>query len=737
MNELPKRVHLLGVSGAGMLPLAICLSQAGFETSGEDDAMSEQARYWLEKSDVALRALERAEGHHWIVHSSAISEDHPVIREARQRDFVVLRRGECLALLAREKRLLAIGGSHGKTTACGMAIDIFRQSGEEPCFAMGGLFGDNSPPGAWNESDWLIAEVDESDGTIEEFDPEIAIIVNADWDHHSRYSSEGAYFETFKRLANRTRSRTIAHRSLEGILSGSSDSIVYPSAEEVEAIDSNASGDFNRENAALALRAILETSRRLDPATYFEFSRIERRQGISFRSPTTIVVEDYAHHPREIEALAGLLKTVEAKRSIAVFQPHRYSRTRYLKDELAEALARFDSVYLLDVYAASESPLEGGSGKDLHEACQSRVERCLFFETNESLLRTLGNEVDGVGHCLIAFIGAGVTNELAAIYADHLASQDPRWGRFDREVGRHSSLRSKIRANEPLANKTTLRVGGTAERYLEPSSVSELQAALLVCKEEGIAVYPLGRGSNLIVPDSGVQGLVVRLSQSYWRRIKRMGDDRLRVGAGLRIKELCGQACREGLEGFEFLEGIPGSVGGALRMNAGAMGGWMFDVVESVRFLTMDGVVIEAKPDELEVGYRHCRELESAIALDAVLKPTSIGASEAALRKAIDVYQSKRKESQPREPSAGCIFKNPEDDSAGRLVEELGLKGTAIGGAEISETHGNFIVNRGGATSSDVIELVRLARREAKRRRSIDLEPEALLYGSSWKEVLS
>ncbi len=172
-------------------------------------------------------------------------------------------------------------------------------------------------------------------------------------------------------------------------------------------------------------------------------------------------------------------------------------------------------------------------------------------------------------------------------------------------------------------------------------------------------------------------------------------------------------------------------------MNAGAMGGWMFDVVKSVRFVTLDGIIREANADELNVGYRHCRELEGAIALDAVLSANSVGQEEAELRKAIDVYQSKRKESQPREPSAGCMFKNPEGSSAGKLIDELGLKGTAIGGAEISQVHGNFIVNRGGATSEDVIELVRLVRRIAKSRRSIELEPEALLYGASWEEVLA
>lgn len=171
-------------------------------------------------------------------------------------------------------------------------------------------------------------------------------------------------------------------------------------------------------------------------------------------------------------------------------------------------------------------------------------------------------------------------------------------------------------------------------------------------------------------------------------------------------------------------------------MNAGAMGGWIFDLVSRVRFAKLDGSIVEASAEELTVGYRHCRELEESIAIDVVMESKASGRDELELRRAIDVYQSKRKESQPREPSAGCIFKNPEGDSAGRLIEDLGLKGTVIGGAEISRIHGNFIINRGGATSNDVIELIKLVRREAKDKRRVELEPEALLYGNSWGRFL-
>ncbi|HEX2861151.1 MAG TPA: UDP-N-acetylmuramate dehydrogenase, partial [Lacunisphaera sp.] len=196
-----------------------------------------------------------------------------------------------------------------------------------------------------------------------------------------------------------------------------------------------------------------------------------------------------------------------------------------------------------------------------------------------------------------------------------------------------------------------------------------------------------------------------------------------------------GLAIKAGCTGFEFLEGIPGSVGGALRMNAGAMGGWMFDVVEAVQLMTRDGEIRTMRRAEMHVDYRHCGELHDAIALGAWLRPAA-SADATDIRRQIDAYQKKRVESQPREPSAGCIFKNPPGTSAGRLIDESGLKGERVGDAEISPVHANFIVNRGHATSADIIALVRQVRAKVKEAKGVDLEPEVLLYGQEWREVL-
>jgi len=228
---------------------------------------------------------------------------------------------------------------------------------------------------------------------------------------------------------------------------------------------------------------------------------------------------------------------------------------------------------------------------------------------------------------------------------------------------------------------------------------------------------------------------VISLGHAAWQTFELLGNGRVWAGAGLRLKNLCGLAAKAGLTGFEFLDGIPGNIGGALRMNAGAMGGWMFDVVEEVQLMSRAGELRTMKKADMHVVYRHCEELDDSIALGVLLKPASVEESETIARQ-LDVYRDKRQKSQPREPSAGCVFKNPPGDSAGRLIDVAGLKGERVGDAEVSPIHANFIVNRGHATSADIIELIRRVRARVEQTRGIRLEPEVLLYGKEWKDVL-
>jgi UDP-N-acetylenolpyruvoylglucosamine reductase len=294
------------------------------------------------------------------------------------------------------------------------------------------------------------------------------------------------------------------------------------------------------------------------------------------------------------------------------------------------------------------------------------------------------------------------------------------------ELAEHVSRATMIRRNESLAKHTTLRVGGPADVYVEPASEEDLAGVVKFCTEHDLPFFVIGRGSNLLVRDGGFRGVIICLAHASFSRIEIAGE-RLHCGAGAKLKNVAVEAKRNGLSGVEFLEGIPGSVGGALRMNAGAMGGATFDVVESVRFMDHAGKIHERSRAKMPVEYRCCPLLKNHIALGAAFKCAPAPREE--IEKRMKAFSEKRWESQPAAPSAGCLFKNPGPIPAGKLIDELGLKGTRVGGAVVSAEHGNFIVNEGAATARDVLELIAVLQRRAKAGRGIELQTEVEIIG--------
>jgi UDP-N-acetylenolpyruvoylglucosamine reductase len=307
-----------------------------------------------------------------------------------------------------------------------------------------------------------------------------------------------------------------------------------------------------------------------------------------------------------------------------------------------------------------------------------------------------------------------------------LAMATPQLNYAADELAGRVSAETVIRCDEPLAKRTTLRVGGPADIYVEPGSETDLAEVLKFCAERARPFFILGRGSNLLVRDGGFRGVVICLAHAVFSRIEINGEQII-CGAGAKLKNLAVEAKRNGLSGLEFLEGIPGTVGGALRMNAGAMGGATFDSVESVRMMDYSGNVQELTPREMSIEYRGCSTLKNRIALGAVFK-TKPDSRESVAQRMI-AFGQKRWSSQPSASSAGCMFKNPPTVPAGKLIDELGLKGTRVGGAMISHEHGNFIVNDGTSTARDVLQLIELIRERAKAARDIQLHTEVEIIG--------
>jgi UDP-N-acetylmuramate--alanine ligase len=756
-----RQIHCLGAGGMGVAPLAIYLARSGWSVSGEDDALTGEVSALLAKAGVQVGPL--PEKCDLVVRSSAIADSHLSFRASILRGLPTVRRGELLAEVVRGKKLVAVCGSHGKTTTTAMLVTALRRESFPAGYVAGGLFNDLTPPASAGSNEWVVAEIDESDGTIDGFSPEITVLVNLDWDHPERYGSPSEIEAAFVALCSRTRGTVVVSDacplslrlaptavtfgrsgSFSGSLTGERDgrmSLLLGGRFDPIEVTVGTTGDFNASNATAALAAAQLMGVRPSKLSLADYPGVRRRQSVLLEEGGITGIEDYAHHPAEIRALLPSLRRrlSSGGRLIVVFQPHRHSRTARFKAEFAASLALADSVHLLDVYSAGEAPVSGGTTADIY----SELKR------GSPLLPVRYLPVDGAG-CIpalirdaragdvVAFVGAGDIDRTARGWADAVrvdVARSVRWDRFADAVRPLLSRASKLTREEPLAKKTTLRVGGAARLFCEPASEDDLRTLLLEAKQEGAAVFILGRGSNLIIPDEGVDGLIVSLSNKSWSAFETLPDGRVRVGAGLRLKNLCGLASSAGLAGFEFLEGIPGSVGGALRMNAGAMGGWIFDIVDEVRVMSMNGAIADLPRSAMNVDYRFCGELRSAVALGAVLRPMSRSDASTVGRQ-IDDYRRKRHESQPREPSAGCIFKNPPGASAGRLIEESGLKGTRIGGAEISKVHANFVINSGGATSADVLELVRRVRTAVRQAKGVDLEPEVLLYGKEWKDVL-
>jgi UDP-N-acetylenolpyruvoylglucosamine reductase len=455
------------------------------------------------------------------------------------------------------------------------------------------------------------------------------------------------------------------------------------------------------------------------------FRGAARRQELLFADARFRVFDDYGHHPREITAVLSAFRTLQPRRLLVAFQPHRYTRTQQLLAEFATCFAAADRLWLTEIYAASETPIPGVSGATLADAVRATGQAAEFVATPAELVAKVRAAMQPGD--LVLFLGAGDITHAARQLARQLQEEtmQPAEQTLADLLVRLSSA-SVARRDEPLAKRTTLRVGGKADFYVEPANEHDLAETLRFCRERSLKFTLLGRGSNLLIKDAGIRGMVISLGHDHFSRLEISGDT-LRCGAGVPMKTLAIEARKAGLAGLEFLEGIPGNVGGGLRMNAGAMGKWMFDVVETLWFMDYDGNVHQRRASEVNVEYRGCPLLRSAIALGAVLKGQP--ADTATIKERMETYNSKRWESQPKQPSAGCIFKNPSTIPAGKLIDELGLKGTRVGGAMVSDVHGNFIVNMGDATADDVLRLIAIVKERAKSARGIELETEVEILG--------
>ena len=286
---------------------------------------------------------------------------------------------------------------------------------------------------------------------------------------------------------------------------------------------------------------------------------------------------------------------------------------------------------------------------------------------------------------------------------------------------------AKVLANEPMASHTTFRIGGPADYFVMPETVEELRDILALCKEEGLPYFILGNGSNLLVGDKGFRGVVIQLYKNFDGLS--IEGTRVTAKSGAMLIRVAKEAGKAGLTGLEFASGIPGTIGGAMVMNAGAYGGEMKDVVTAVTVLTKDGDIKTLTGSEMNFRYRgSVVEDEGYIVLEAVMELKEGNLEEIQAR--IDELSLQRRTKQPIEyPSAGSTFKRPEGYFAGKLIQDANLRGYQVGGAQVSEKHCGFVINAGGATAADVMQLMQDVSDKVNAQFGVTLEPEVKRIG--------
>ena len=612
-----------------------------------------------------------------------------------------------------------------------MVAHALAACGRNPAFVIGGELRSAATNAAWGEGEWIVVEADESDRSFLHLARDVAVITNVELDHHATYRSLSELQEAFEEFAapatvviagpgTRLQGATAYGIGMGDLSAENVELRPLGSTFEVggQRVELNVPGEHNVLNALAALAACRAAGLGLEEAApaLAGYSGAGRRFEDRGRTAEGArVFDDYAHHPTEVRATLEAARTLHAKRLVACFQPHLYSRTRELAREFGRALAVADLVVVCDVYPARERPEDFPGVSGLHGGAPGgprwpRAARLVVALARRGR-RPTGRRAGGGG-----------------------CAAHPRRGRRGscghRTGGGAVKAPATVQADFELARLTTVRTGGRADYYARPSTDEELGALLAWARDEAIEVGVVGSGSNLLVADAGFRGLVIKLDGAL-ASIERDGT-RLLCGGGARLPQASARAAREGLTGLEFGVNIPGTVGGAVKMNANAYGGDLSRVLEWVDVVSPEGTARRV-PADLGFTYRASNisggevVARASFALEPA-EPESVKATLAGMRE-------QRRAAQPSGiKTFGSTFKNPEDPraegrSAGVLLDGAGCRGLTVGGARFSEKHANFVENMGEASTADVIALMAEGRRRVRERFGVELEPEVQLLG--------
>lgn len=686
-------IFLLGAGGMGMATLARYLSDKGYNVLGWDDFITDERKQQLNYIQWTSSIPENCKT---MVYSSAMDAKHPLLLSAQKQCSCYLR-GQFVAQLLTNEKVCAICGSHGKSTTTAYLIHFFKYHNIPVNYLLGAEFQNDFYPNASFDAkaEWTLLELDESDGTIEQFSPEATVILNTDWDHPTHYPTAKAYQTAFERLCNRTRRWVFAKQTFE-------------TQAQLQIFDA-----CGIDEDKIVAQRVFETltGLKIDKTDISTFPGIKRRNEILLQTPHLTVISDYAHHPEELRAL---LETFPKEATLYVtFEPHRVSRLNQFFQDFVLVLKGIKHLYLCPIYQAFEKDLT------LEKTLEAALPQAQPFSALpcDTFLRTNTPTY-------LVFVGAGNMDKQARLWVQ-------KWKQNLQQYAHDNGLELEI--DYPLKHHSLLGIGGTALAYAQPNNSDELQKLLKFCEVLHLEYDILGGGSNMVIPER-YDGLVMQLNAPYWKTYNKISENTFEVHAGCFLKTFLDFAEKQGIGGFEFLDGIPGTLGGALTMNAGTNTLGILDRVQCVSVMDRYGQIHQLHHDQIKYGYRSCETLKDCTVLSARLvgeKSTSERIKNERKR-----LREKRSNSQPKGRSLGCFFKNTYLGSTGQLLDNLGLKGTRFGDIFVSSIHANFILNGGQGTFSDVLKLMRYIRNKVLSETGILLGPEVRLLGKKWEDIL-
>jgi len=760
-NKLSKagNIHFVGVGGIGMSGLARVMLEMGHKVSGSDLETNSLTKK-LESIGAKIFEGHKSEnilsGTRLLVYSSSVSKDNPELLEAKKKKIRISHRSEMLAEVFNTRKGIAVTGTHGKTTTTSLVSVMLEKNGMDPTVVIGGEVDDFKGNSKLGKGLYAVAEADESDSSFLNLKPLYAIVTNIEMEHMDHFKDMDDIMRSYRAFINNVKRPGMVFYNNEdencraavagykgramsfGFLNTAD---IYPLDIRMDCfktsfrcvyknrmlgtVELSIPGNHNILNALAAILAGLHAGLEFSgiAKSLKGFSGAKRRFQLKAEADGVMLIDDYAHHPTEIRAVLDACRNWNAKRLVAIFQPHRYSRTKFLASAFGRAFKGVDLLILTDIFAASEKPIKGVSSKNILDEAKSNGISGVMILKKEKIASYI-DRIKKSGD-MIVVMGAGDIKKVADQISLMMEGQTPQKTQTLTEL--KGLIKGRVLSNQNLKSHTSFKIGGPADIWADPADYNDLRKLLAFTRKEKINIFVIGNGTNVLASDEGFKGLVIRLGSKYFRQVSIKGRN-VTVGAGFSLPGLVSLCCSRGLRGLESLVGIPGTVGGAVYMNAGGWASPMYknigDFVVSVKVMDRKGHVKILKKDKLKFEYRHSN-IGDCIILEVILKLEK-AVKRDLLSSCARFLKMKRQKQALDVPSAGCVFKNPQDSqfTCGQMIDMLGLKGKRIGMAEVSTKHANFLINRGGATCRDVKNLAEFIRGKVKDNYNVDLDLE-------------